>query len=283
MKPNRPTHYQNGCEELRDLLPAYMIGASDSEEAARVRELLPQCPDVASEMGDYAQVTLGLMQQVPTIAPPADLRERILLQAARSDSVADADIPPPLDLRQSILDKAEETPKSSEVQEKIIRPSFRYAAWGSAAALLVLLLATNVYWAGRVNEIRDELALLRDQENRVIDLLAESAFEQVALQSTSDDSFLATVLYLPNTNELALLTNNLPTLDATETYQVWLIGDDAPVSAGLFQSDVQNRAIFNFADDTNLADFEAVAISIEPSGGSPAPTTDPIALASIGF
>ena len=56
-------------------------------------------------------------------------------------------------------------------------------------------------------------------------------------------------------------------------YQLWLIKDGVPTSAATF--DVAESVVV-IESDTELESFEGAAITVEPDGGSPQPTTDPV-------
>ncbi len=71
----------------------------------------------------------------------------------------------------------------------------------------------------------------------------------------------------------ALLVSDLPALEERQDYQLWLIGDAGPVSAGVFEVDDRGRAVLGF-EATGPAGFDAIGVSIEPRGGSSAPTGD---------
>lgn len=83
----------------------------------------------------------------------------------------------------------------------------------------------------------------------------------------------ARVIYLSDDN-VAVLDLDLEEPPAERVYQAWGIYGEEPVSLGL----VPNRGVTAFHVD--LADPDAVAISVEPEGGSPQPTSDPVL---IGF
>jgi anti-sigma-K factor RskA len=58
------------------------------------------------------------------------------------------------------------------------------------------------------------------------------------------------------------------------TYQLWLVHADAVTSAGVVTLDSDGAATVAITE--NLATAEAVAVSVEPEGGSPQPTTEPV-------
>jgi anti-sigma-K factor RskA len=62
----------------------------------------------------------------------------------------------------------------------------------------------------------------------------------------------------------------LPTLDDASTYQLWVIGDDGPVSAGTFRPD-GTGTVLQRLDDVVPGDA-TLGVTREPAGGSPSPT-----------
>jgi anti-sigma-K factor RskA len=68
-----------------------------------------------------------------------------------------------------------------------------------------------------------------------------------------------------------VIGTSLPDLGDDRTYQVWHMQDGKPTSVGL----IGHGPGMLYVDGIKGA--EAYAVSVEPSGGSPKPTTDPIA------
>jgi hypothetical protein len=66
------------CEDLRELLPAYLIGASDPDEVALVETLLEQCPEVQSEFADYWNITETFYADVAPRTPPQSVHDKLL-------------------------------------------------------------------------------------------------------------------------------------------------------------------------------------------------------------
>jgi anti-sigma-K factor RskA len=74
---------------------------------------------------------------------------------------------------------------------------------------------------------------------------------------------------------------SLPKLDPGKTFQLWVIpAGGKPVSAGTFHSQADSTAVYVASGpvDTSAA---AVAVTIEPEGGSPQPTQDPFIVAPL--
>ena len=67
--------------------------------------------------------------------------------------------------------------------------------------------------------------------------------------------------------------SKLPPAPPGKTYQVWVVTTDpVPVSAGLIEPDSQGRVEVVFATPPDIAQPKAVAVTLEPAGGVPAPT-----------
>lgn len=267
---NEPNNNRNPCDELNDLLPAYAIGATTPEESARVRALLPDCPDQAADLMLYADLSTGLLDEVAPVEPPAALRAKVLggigtsSQETRPVRVTPMPVPPP----------------------SRTRDSGRWA-WGAAAAVLALLVVSNLYWIVTLSETQDtlnktETALfaLQNEQNNVISLLTNQNTVRVAMRTTSDNADLGTVLYDPTDNSGTLIAGGLPPLDTSQTYQLWLIGDTV-ASAGVFEVNADGDGVYVFDPGTPPQDFSLIGISVEPAGGSDAPTTDPIGVGEI--
>jgi anti-sigma-K factor RskA len=64
------------------------------------------------------------------------------------------------------------------------------------------------------------------------------------------------------------------------TYVLWLITPDGAAPAGLFDPDDQGRATRVMTGD--VARATAVGITIEPEGGSPVPSDEPMMVLQLG-
>ena len=87
------------------------------------------------------------------------------------------------------------------------------------------------------------------------------------------------VLRLANNQAAVLTISGLPTLSNGKVYEVWFIAGATPVGAGLFSPNPDGSWSGLVHGDVTSA--QAIAISVEPSGGSPAPTGDIVAKGSL--
>jgi anti-sigma-K factor RskA len=137
-----------------------------------------------------------------------------------------------------------------------------------------------------VNQYKAVIA--RDQasvaENlRVINTLSEPGIRFVTLKGV--DSAPSAVAYslIAENVKILVVASNLPALKPGQQYQLWLSRRDDPkvVSGGVFAPDEKNRAVIEFSDSELINNISALAVTIEPAGGSSTPTGNRI-LSSAG-
>ncbi len=109
-------------------------------------------------------------------------------------------------------------------------------------------------------------ALLRD-------LLLDPAVVIRPIAATEDASHAgARFVGTPARHDGIVLANGLRPLDAAHAYQVWLLRGDQPLPNTLFTVDRAGRGISIVQATEALLDFDVLAITPEPAGGSPGPT-----------
>jgi hypothetical protein len=83
-----------------------------------------------------------------------------------------------------------------------------------------------------------------------------------------------TLAFVPGTDDAVIVPTDAPPLGPGRVYQLWLRVDGRMVGSGTFG---EEAAPIELADE----DFDLVAVTEEPGGGSPQPTSDPIASAEV--
>ncbi len=137
------------------------------------------------------------------------------------------------------------TPPKRNILGLLRTPNFAY---GIAAALLVAVVAlAAVAVSGR----------------------STTAGERVTQVANSAAIGKLNLTYLP-AKQVGILNLDLPALPSGRIYQAWQITGSGPVSLGT----VSNSGPTAFSAD--LSATSAIAVSIEPTGGSPQPTTTPL-------
>jgi hypothetical protein len=171
----------------------------------------------------------------------------------------------------------------------------------AAGTALVLLLAGFFYLNRLQDQLRQANAQLSNLEARVAELeIANIQLQQrnetLQQQAQADQQLLLVIAsadpdrtlqvsgtetdpdaggtFYVHDDQGVLVLHGLAPLPADETYQLWLIppANGAPLPAGLLEIDQEAPAWITVQIPANAQDFATVAVSVEPAGGSPAPT-----------
>jgi anti-sigma-K factor RskA len=70
-----------------------------------------------------------------------------------------------------------------------------------------------------------------------------------------------------------LVVEDMPSMPDDRTGQVWVIRDENPEPSGLLEPSGNMAAT---AITANLRGADAIAVTVEPAGGSDEPTSDPV-------
>ena len=165
---------------------------------------------------------------------------------------------------------------------------FQWIAWAAAVAALIVIGLWQ--WTDRsraaeeVTALRAQLLQAHAEGTRmraVMEFLRTPETRQVTFGIGEQAPPRGRVLVNPRRGVL-LIAENLPALAPERTYQFWLVPKGgAPQPAGLFQSVPGGLAVHSFEGRFDAANTVAVAVSVEPAGGSPAPTTKPIVVVGL--
>ena len=121
-------------------------------------------------------------------------------------------------------------------------------------------------------EVREAtLEFLRAPETRILNTAAPEEQKPVAK------------VFVNAGRGVLIVASNLPKLDAGRTYEMWVVPKaGGPRPMGLFKPNADGTATHFQAGVVNLAEAAAIALSNEPDGGSPAPTTPPFLITPVG-
>jgi anti-sigma-K factor RskA len=167
---------------------------------------------------------------------------------------------PPDALRARILDAARASPSPSRTaaeRRPALRDRWRIRRMRGADALVGILALVVIGLLG--------LGLV----------LRSGASQHEIVRAVSAGPAAGTELrYLPDERVAVLDVKGLPPLPPGRTYQVWMIRGGTPQGVALFNAPGTGAARVAFAEP--LRDGDLVAVTVEPAGGSPLPTTEPL-------
>jgi len=137
-------------------------------------------------------------------------------------------------------------------------------AWAMATACLVILAAVLIMANHRQRELGDVMSMLSEPDTRQVDF------------GNAPAAVAKGKVYVNARRGVLLTASGLAPAPSGKTYEFWLIPKGgAPQPAGLFEAGSDGEAL-HFRKGPLPGNSAAVAVSVEPSGGSPAPTTKPI-------
>ena len=149
----------------------------------------------------------------------------------------------------------------------------RVARWLIAAVVLLAALAIGLAVLWRQNQ--------RLGDDRAFVELVKTRGAKVSELRAADPSLTAyaKLAYDP-TGRAVLIASNLPNVPQGRAYQLWfIVGNKPPVPGKTFVPDSAGNAVLNDEMPRDAVDADIFAITVEPAGGSSAPTS-PIYLRS---
>jgi anti-sigma-K factor RskA len=245
-------------DELGDQAAPYVLGALTPAEQQAFEAHLATCAICAAEVRTLTPVAGALAHLALPADPAARVRGRLLaaVRTGRSRS--------PL-------------------------------SWLAAAASVALAVGLGSYAAqlrGQVTVLEARLrdtTLRADASERLVAEVRRSSFElrsAVAVLTSPDLARIdlagqpaapsaAARAFWSRSRGLVFTASNLPAPPPGRAYQLWVLTNQpAPISAGMLTLDSSGRVNVTIATPTDIPTPVAMAVTLEPEGGVPAPTGD---------
>ena len=227
---------------------AYALDALPDAERAEFEGHLETCRACTDEVARFAAAAARLGAATAT-APPDSLRSAVLGQVRSTSQLA-------------VLDPAGSSRFGSPAGTWLL----------AAAAALLLVLSGGVALSQH-----NRASLLAEQNAQVSAVLA--APDAVTGRDDPASPAALTVVTSRALNRAVVVVRDLPQLESDQTYQMWWIDQQGPHSAGLMRAPPPNEAAAVVVEADQ--DAQQFAITLEPAGGSNAPTTDPVTTARL--
>lgn len=247
------------CEDIRDLLPAYALDAADEAEARLVREHVPKCLACRRELAAYRATADALALAVPSAAPSARLRERVLAATGAAPR---------------------RRARSFDWLRRWLAPGGMLIRLSPAIALLALVVALgSTYQTARLQaQLERQLAANQrlvaeiGARDRLVALLGPGMVMRELSSTEEAPEAEAYVYYRPDSGSAYLLADHLPPLPDGRVYQLWLIRDGNRSSGGTFHREPDGKGRLAIESSEPFAVYQALGVTIEPAGGSSGPT-----------
>ncbi|GAB19869.1 anti-sigma-K factor RskA [Gordonia effusa NBRC 100432] len=238
---------------LDDHVELYAIDSLPSDERARAQEELANLPAARREAYNAqiveTQETMADYASRFAVAAPDDVRERVL-----------ADYAERLRSRQS-----EESGSASVTPIGSARRRQRLVALVAAAAVVIAAAIGAGVFIGRATAPSTQTV----QADAVASVLSASDATLARGQLNDERGTLIVVTSQEQNQAVAVIRGTTNPVPTDRSLQLWLVGKSAsPVSAGIVNSGSAPPLLIDQLDNTTT-----LAVTLEPRGGSPAPST----------
>lgn len=262
-------------EPYEELSALAALDALDGADAEAWNNHVSTCARCRSEVEALREAAAGIALGLEPVVPPSHVRQRVMEVA--SSEIRAADVVP------------------------LARPAGSTLRWLSAAAILVLVALFG--WSQlRLREFEDQLVSVRDQQSALasenerlteandklseqIAAIASSSTRTISLSGQEIAPAASARVFLDEPNRRAFVFfDNLPENADDKSYQLWIIRADKadPESAGVFDASPDGRARIVVENLPVNTEIKALAVTLEPEGGVPAPTGEMVLLGSEG-
>jgi hypothetical protein len=249
------------CQQVRELAPAFALGALEAGEERAVREHLASCPEIHDELAAFGGVAAHLAESVDPVEPPAGLGARVLAAAAADivmrspDGLAVAGAAPRAALH-TVPGALGPPSAGGHARPWMVRPVWLVGL--AAAFAIVVLGAWNL-------SLQSDLSNSRAYRAHVDEVLgiARTPGATIAVLVSPEAGANSGFIAVAADGRAAAVVSGLPAITGSEVYEVWVIvGSDPP------------RPIAAMTQSGAIA-FLSGAVGPVPSGATVALTREP--------
>lgn len=175
-------------------------------------------------------------------------------------------------VRKIVRDPSQSAEVTQEIFVEVCRTATRFEARRGSPKTWVLTMAHR----RAIDRVRSEQAS-RERTERIGEVVPSNevaaAEDLQTWEAEVPGGGSARIVYSATRGEGWFLADGLESVEARKVYELWLIDDEGPSPAGLFNP-TDGVAANSFTGD--VSQVAAMAVSVEPASGSPQPTSDPI-------
>jgi anti-sigma-K factor RskA len=245
-------------EHVSDLLPGYALGCLDEQELLTVARHLSHCAMCRRDLSAFLNAADQVALAIPQKTPPVDLKQKILRRAEQPSTQA-APVP--------VTPSIQRAAPAKEPARKSWLDTFRNflthpagLAFSAVTLLLVIFLAaSNLLLWQKMNDLQSRVP--------------QGNMQLVRLVGTDNaPQAQGYLMVFKRETYGTLVIENAPPLKPGYQYQLWLVRDGKRTSGGVFSVSEDGYGTVQVISSQPLESYPSFGITIEPAGGSPAPT-----------
>ncbi|MBO0727310.1 MAG: anti-sigma factor [Blastocatellia bacterium] len=268
-------------DEVKELAPLYVIGALDEKTAHDLEASLHSASaDQQRTVATWRDVAALLPQALPLQTPPDYLKERLLHRVAEEAQ----ETPIETAIAESTLEKI-----ADQTERKVLpfiqprRAESRTARWLLIAATALFAFTAGYLFIKNAKLVRELDAMAHERDDlsnemaawkQKVDDIVSPRTRVIAMVGDETPQANAKVVWDTEAQQWAIYIFDLPAPPSDKQYQLWYVTANAKISAWVFSTDGLGRANFKLTlPPEALSGLAATAVTLEPKGGSPQPTS----------
>jgi anti-sigma-K factor RskA len=252
-------------EDRAMLVGAYVLDALDEIEREEFERQLAEFDELRNEVTELADTAVLLGLAVEPVTPSASLRDSIMARVATTPQLPRESAP--VAGLQPVPSSDDEVPAQLGAVD---HPRWyrRPVVILTSAAAAILLIAGAIFGSG----LGVQAIQMKQQADALAAINAAPDSQHAAASISTGGT--ATLVWSDRLGRSAFIANGLAQLPGSKTYELWYIDSAGkPTAAGLFEP--TGARTWRVLDGSMVAG-DVVGVTVEPAGGSKAPTTKPI-------
>lgn len=283
-------------DEYKEALALDALDALDEAERRALLTHLSSCAACRDERERMRDAAALLAHEARAVAPPTELRARVLESVRAVPAAAEAPEDANGDAEAATATPSPFGPRPAPVAPIELAGARRnfFQTYGAIAASLAvaaaLSLALLALWRqnrelrARLEQLTERMELSRSEAARERDAAAEREREARELLGAPDARIVhlkgegaasrasASLVYDPASGRVLLLADQLPPAPEGKAYQLWYIAGGRPLPGGLFTTDGEGRAALRDHAPAGGRAAEVFAVTLEPASGATTPS-----------
>jgi len=254
---------------MQELAAAYALGALSPEEARAFEAYLATSPETQRDVAEYREVGAMLATAARAPLPSADLKARVLDRVAADKVVS---------LGQARRQRSAVAPIMwVALAASLALATWLGAGWYTAKGQLATRRAAE-------DSVRTALAAVQGrltEREKTLNWILEPGVELSVLNSTGNAE-PRIQFFVNRARQMAMVhAFNLGTAEAGKVYQLWFIQNGKPVPSVTFNSESDGHAMVENIAIPAGPGITHAAVTLEPTGGSQAPTSAVLLLGEV--
>ena len=265
-------------DEKHLLSGAYSLNALTPDEAAEFEAYAEGSEEARAEVASLSDTAVQLGLSTEPVQPSPELKNRLMAAIRTTPQLEPLPEASPVERSPRVEPVERRTEPvaasgaESRAEQKARARWFARPVTILAAAAAAVLLFVGGTLVGQLTDRPAGNPALQAQAASLVELSAASDVQRA--EGTVAGGGQATVIWSLQLRRSAVVLDELPSLPADKTYQLWYIDSAGAKPAGTFEPSAAGMTWHVL--DGAMSGGDTIGVTVEPAGGSAQPTTKPI-------